>query len=412
MQTQGENIKTKAKASEDDALTGTAVGKCIQYARQEGYTIISEQGASRSGKTYNTLLYLITYCLNHPKTKVSVVRASLPALKRSVMEDFRDIMLRLGEWSERNMNKTELRFTFGKNGSVVEFFSADDEQKLRGSKRDILFVNEANELRFMEWQQLKMRTTQFAVMDYNPSFSDEHWICQVNKDPRTYHFITTYKDNKYLEPEVVAEIESLKGKNDALWRIYGLGLQAVVEGLIFTNVEQCNEFPEYCKREYVGMDFGYENDPTAIVRVGLYQDRIYIDEITYKTKMLTNEIIRDLKQHCSSHKIISESADPRLIDEIHRAGLNIHPVRKYGGSVEAGIQKMLEYKIYVTKGSINVIKEFKNYTWAKDKEERYLNKPIDAFNHAIDAIRYVILNEVLGGERAALNKKLLYSHVY
>ena len=410
MQTQGENIRKKA--SDEDSLTGTAVGKCIQYARQEGYTIISEQGASRSGKTYNTLLYLITYCLNHPKTKVSVVRASLPALKRSVMEDFRDIMMRLGEWSERNMNKTELRFTFGKNGSIVEFFSADDEQKLRGSKRDILFVNEANELRFMEWQQLKMRTTQFAVMDYNPSFSDEHWICQVNKDPRTYHFITTYKDNKYLEPEVVAEIESLKGKNDALWRIYGLGLQAVVEGLIFTNVEQCNEFPEYCKREYVGMDFGYENDPTAIVRVGLYQDRIYIDEITYKTKMLTNEIIRDLKQHCSSHKIISESADPRLIDEIHRAGLNIHPVRKYGGSVEAGIQKMLEYKIYVTKGSINVIKEFKNYTWAKDKEERYLNKPIDAFNHAIDAIRYVILNEVLGGERAALKKKLLYSHVY
>ena len=411
MQTQKANIKTKQESN--DSLTGTAVGKCIQYARQEGYTIISEQGASRSGKTYNTLLYIITYCLNHPKTKVSIVRASMPALKRSVLDDFRDIMIRLGEWSERSMNKTELIYTMGKhNGSRIEFFAADDEQKLRGSKRDILFVNEANELRFMEWQQLKMRTTQFAILDYNPSFSDEHWICQVNKDPRTYHFITTYKDNKYLEPEVVAEIESLKGKNETLWRIYGLGLQAVVEGLIFNNVEQCNEFPEFCKREFIGVDFGYENDPTAIVRVGLYQDRIYVDEITYKTHMLTSEIISALKKDCSSDKIISESADPRLIDEIHRAGLNIHPVRKYGGSVEAGIQKMLEYKIFVTKGSINVWKEFKNYTWAKDKEEKYLNKPIDAFNHAIDAVRYVILNEVLGGERAKLNKSLLFKHLY
>lgn len=403
----------KKKKTDDDSLTGTAVGKCIQYALNEGYTIISEQGASRSGKTYNTLLYLITYCLNNPRTKVSVVRATLPALKRSAMQDFRDIMMRLGEWSDRAMNKTDMYYTFGKkNGSTFEFFGADDEQKLRGSKRDILFVNEANELRFMEWQQLKMRTTKFAIMDYNPSFSDEHWICGVNRDHRTYHFITTYKDNKYLEPEVVAEIESLKGKNDALWRIYGLGLQAIVEGLIFQNVEQCDEFPEFCKREFIGVDFGYENDPTAVVRVGLYQDRLYIDEITYKTHLLTNEIIKILKEHCSSDKIISESADPRLIDEIHRAGLNIHPVRKYQGSVLAGIQKMLEYKIFVTKGSINVIKEFRNYTWSKDKEERYLNKPVDAFNHAIDAARYVILNEVLGGERAALNKKLLYAHVY
>ena len=405
--------KKKAKKDCDDSLKGTAVGKCIQYALNEGYTIISEQGASRSGKTYNTLLYLITYCLNNPHTKVSVVRATLPALKRSVYQDFCDIMSKLGQWNDRAMNKTDMYYTFGKrNGSIIEFFGADDEQKLRGSKRDILFVNEANELRFMEWQQLKMRTTKFAIMDYNPSFSDEHWICGINRDRRTYHFITTYKDNKYLEPEVVAEIESLKGKNDALWRIYGLGLQAIVEGLIFQNMEQCDEFPSFCKKEFIGVDFGYENDPTAIVRVGLYRDRIYIDEITYKTHLLTNEIIKILKEHCSSNKIISESADPRLIDEIHRAGLNIHPVRKYQGSVLAGIQKMLEYKIFVTKGSVNVIKEFRNYTWSKDKEEKYLNKPIDAFNHAIDATRYVILNEILGGEKAALNKKLLYAHIY
>ena len=397
--------------SSEPQLTGTAVGNCLQYALMQGYTIVSEQGASRSGKTYNTLLFIITYLLNNPNTKASIVRASMPALKRSVMEDFLDIMQKLGRYSDKEFNRTMLIYKM-RNGSRVEFFSADDEQKLRGSKRDILFVNEANELRFMEWQQLKMRTTKFAILDYNPSFSDEHWICDVNRDPRTYHFITTYKDNKFLEPEVVAEIESLKYKNESLWRIYGLGLQAIVEGLVFPKIYECPAYPDFCKKEFIGVDFGYENDPTAIVRVGFYRDEIYVDEICYKTHLLTSDIIKILKADCSRDKIISESADPRLIEEIHRAGLNVHPVRKYSGSIEGGIQKMLEYKIFITKRSDNIRKEFKNYTWQQDKEGKYRNKPIDLFNHAIDAIRYVVLNEILGGEKAALNKKLLYQHVY
>lgn len=353
-----------------------------------------------SGKTFNTVLWLCVYCLQNSNTTVSIVRQTLPALKRSVLRDVKDNLLNLGVWNERSFNRSEFIYTFP-NGSWIEFFSADNEQKLRGSKRQILYVNEGNELKFIEWQQLQMRTTDFSIIDYNPSFTDDHWLCDLNKDPRTYHFITTYKENPFLEKKVIEEIESLQWKNPSLWRVYGLGLQAIIEGLIFENVEYIDEIPRWCKKHrYLGMDFGYTNDPTAIEEVCILDNAIYIDEVCYQTKMLGEDIIRVLKERTRlehyEYEVISESADPRLIDEIGNAGIDIHPVSKFGGSVMAGITKMLEFKIYVTKRSTNVTKEFKNYTYRQDKEGHWLNEPIDLFNHAIDGIRYVVLEKVLG----------------
>ena len=348
----------------------TKVYSRIQHGIDAGYTTISEQGSSRSSKTYNTLIWLIVYCLLHSGTRLSIVRKTLPSIKGSVFIDFREILIKMDLWDVRRMNRTEMTYQFA-NGSWVEFFSTDNEQKLRGRKRDVLFVNEANEISFLEWQQLKMRTTRFSIIDYNPSFSDEHWICEVNNDPRTYHFITTYKDNPFLEQTIVDEIESLREKNPTLWQVYGLGLQAVIEGLIFKNVSQVEDIPGHIRRRWAGMDFGY-------------------------TKL----------------KIISESADPRLIQEIYRAGLNIHPVQKFKGSVEAGITKMLEYNIKVTKRSTNTLKEFRNYTYAQDKEGKWLNVPIDAFNHMIDASRYVVINEVLGGVRRKPDMEALARAAY
>ena len=298
------------------------------------------------------------------------------------------------------------------NGSWVEFFSTDNEQKLRGRKRDILFVNEANELSFIEWQQLKMRTTKYTILDYNPSFSDEHWICQVNADPRTYHFISTYKDNPFLEQSIVEEIESLKHKNKSLWQVYGLGLQAVVEGLIFKDVVLIDDIPANVRKRWRGMDFGYTNDPTAIVTVGVDGNNLYIDEVAYNTQMLSSDIIRTLKAQEEQLEVIAESADPRLIQEIYRAGINIHPVKKFGGSVDAGIQKMLQYTLHITKRSTNVIKEQKNYTYRQDKEGKWLNEPIDAYNHAMDAVRYVVMAKLLGGERKPLDKAAIRRVVY
>lgn len=365
----------------------------VDEAVRSGYTTISAQGSSRSSKTYNILIWLIVYLLLHPNTRLSIVRATLPALKGSVFIDFKEICYKMGIFDERALNKSELIYTFP-NGSWVEFFSTDSEQKIRGRKRDILYCNEANELKYIEWQQLKMRTTRFAIVDYNPSFSDDHWLCALNRDPRTYHFVSTYKDNPFLEQNIIDEIESLREKNATLWQVYGLGQQAMIEGLIFTNVEVVDAIPHWVKKRGIGMDFGYTNDPTAIVECAVVDNDLYINEIAYQTQMLSSDIIKILKP--LNLKVISESADPRLIQEIANAGVLIYPVQKYQGSIMGGITKMLDMKLKVTRNSVNTLKEFKNYTYQQDKEGSWLNQPIDAFNHAIDAVRYYVLGELLG----------------
>lgn len=382
----------------------------IDMGIQQGKSVISAQGSSRSAKTVTILIYLIEYILRHNNVRLSVVRKTLPALRGSVLIDFKDVLNRMDIWDNKQFNKTELIYKFS-NGSWVEFFSTDDEQKIRGRKRGILFVNEANEVSYLEWQQLVMRTTLFAVLDYNPSFSEDHWIEQLNNDPDTYHFISTYKDNPFLEQKIIDDIEKLRDRNKSLWTVYGLGLRAVIEGRIFEDYEIVDEIPEHIRKRWVGMDFGYTNDPTAILNVAINGDDLYLDEICYRTRMLTNDIIKVLKAECQNKKIISESADPRLIDEIYNAGLNIHAVEKFQGSINAGLAKMKEYNIKITKRSVNVKKEFDNYVYDQDKEGRYLNQPVDEFNHAIDGARYVILEEVIGKNRKKTKLSSLVGHV-
>lgn len=376
-----------------DKVQATKVFGIVAQAVKMGFTTISCQGSSRSSKTYNILIFLIVMCLITPNLSVSIVRSTLPAIKGSVFRDFKDILFRLGIFEDKSLNKTEMIYTFG-NGSFVEFFSTDSEQKLRGRKRHILYVNEANELAFIEWQQLKMRTTMYAIVDYNPSFSDDHWLCDINKDERTHHFISTYKDNPFLEQTIIDEIESLQYKNKSLWQIYGLGLQSQIEGLIFKEIEIIEEIPHWVKKRGLGQDFGYTNDPTAIIDCAIHENALYLDELCYRTRMLTPDIIDILKP--INMKVISESADPRLIQEIANAGVLIYPVQKSPGSIMAGINKMLEYNIKVTRRSINLIKEFRNYTYLQDKDGNWKNEPIDKFNHGIDAARYWILGEILG----------------
>ena len=347
-----------------------------------------------SGKTWNTCIFLIAYALQHPNTTISIVRKTNPALTGSVLRDFINIVQQLNVYDKADFNKTSQVYTF-KNGSWVEFFSTDNEQKLRGRKRQILYVNEGNELLEIEWKQLKMRTTKFAIIDYNPSYTDEHWLNGLNRDERTYHFITTYKDNPFLEQVVIDEIESYKDTNPSLWRIYGLGLQAIVEGVIFDNWEEVEEFPEYAKHQTLGLDFGYQNDPTACVRCGMIGDELYLDELFYETKLTASQIVERLLPW-KDYDVIADSADPRLIQEIFNGGILIYPVIKGAGSIMAGIMKMKEFKIKVTQRSVNLIKELKNYTYQQDREGNWLNKPIDAYNHAIDASRYYVLGEVLG----------------
>lgn len=365
----------------------------LSYAVSSGYTTISAQGSSRSSKTYNILIWLIIYLLEHPFYDLSIVRSSLPALKGSVFRDCIEILQKLNIYDPRQLNKTEMVYTLP-NGSFIEFFSTDSEQKIRGRKRKLLYANEANELLFLEWQQLKMRTTVLSIIDYNPSFSEDHWICDVNNDQRTYHFISTYKDNPFLEQTVIDEIESLQTKNNSLWQIYGLGLQSMVEGIVFPKIELVDDFPEHAKKQAIGIDFGYTNDPTAIVRCGIVDDCLYLDEICYQTHMLAKDIIEVLKDY--DLDVMAESADPRLIQEISNAGILIYPVDKFQGSIIAGINKIQEYTIKITRRSFNGIKESKNYTYTQNKDGKWINKPIDKWNHFWDASRYYVLGKILG----------------
>ena len=384
----------------------TEIYNRLDGAAAEGYTAISLQGSARSGKTYNVMIWLILYALRVPHIKISVVRATLPALKGSVLEDFNTIMHQLGVYNDRHFNKTDLVYWF-RSCSTIEFFSASDEQRLRGRKRDILFVNEANELSAIQFQQLKMRTSRLTIIDYNPSFSEEHWIAKdFNRDPRTYHFVSTYKDNPFLEQTIIDEIESLQNKNKSLWQIFGEGKMAQIEGLVFTNVETIDTLPEHIKRTFIGIDFGFTNDPTAIVEVAFDRQALYISEVCYRTQMLQQDIIRVLKQHPRT-KVISESADPRLIEEIYRAGIDIHAVKKYPGSIEAGVAWMLQHPIRVTAHSTNVLKELHNYVYSQDKEGKLLNTPVDAYNHAIDATRYVCMTQWMAGKKKPINLKKL-----
>lgn len=384
----------------------TEIYNRLDGAAAEGYTAISLQGSARSGKTYNVMIWLILYALRVPHIKISVVRATLPALKGSVLEDFNTIMHQLGVYNDRHFNKTDLVYWF-RSCSTIEFFSASDEQRLRGRKRDILFVNEANELSAIQFQQLKMRTSRLTIIDYNPSFSEEHWIAKdLNKDPRTYHFVSTYKDNPFLEQTIIDEIESLQSKNKSLWQIFGEGKMAQIEGLVFTNVETIDTLPEHIKRTFIGIDFGFTNDPTAIVEVAFDRQALYISEVCYRTQMLQQDIIKVLKGYPRT-KVISESADPRLIEEIYRAGIDIHAVKKYPGSIEAGVAWMLQHPIRVTAHSTNVLKELRNYVYSQDKEGKLLNTPVDAYNHAIDATRYVCMTQWMAGKKKPINLKKL-----
>ena len=352
------------------------------------------QGGTRSGKSYAAIQFLITKALEETGVLISVVRKSFPSLRISALRDFKNILKEWDIWDENNWYASENSYTFD-NGSSVEFLSVQDSERRKGTKRNYLFIDEANELNYEDYFQLSIRTTQKIILAYNPSFPTNHWIfSQVLTHPEATRYITTYKDNPFLDDVLVREIERLAETSPSYWKVYGLGMEGIVEGLVFDNVSVVDYIPEESELMGYGIDFGYTNDPTALVSLWKTPDGILFDEIIYMKGLLSNQIsnfIRAAYNQWDRKEVIADSSDPRLIEEIFRSGINIKPAVKGPDSILAGIDTMKQHKIFLTKKSDNLINEFYSYTYKKDKNEQFLNEPVDTNNHAIDACRYIAM---------------------
>lgn len=353
------------------------------------------QGGTRSGKTYAICQYLI-YKLTSTKKPlvISIVRKTLPAIKGSVQRDFMEILDNLGILFLGNHNKSENTYTYGHH--TVEFLSVDEPQKIRGRKRNICYINEGNELDYEDYRQLLMRTEDEMIIDFNPS-DPIHWIYDEvidREDCETW--ITTYQDNKFLPAELVAEIERLKERDPDYWRVYGEGKRAVFsERQIFPKWQQIpkDNFPEFDEIFY-GLDFGYAQDPTAIVQIAKVRDRLYLHEVCYKKGMTNRDIAEFIKSNGYDQDLFyCDSAEPKSIEELRQMDILAKGAIKGTGSINAGISLLKEYEVFYSFESKNLHNEFQFYFWEQLKDGTIINKPIDKQNHLMDAIRYGVYSK-------------------
>lgn len=348
--------------------------------------VIVNKGGTRSGKTWSLLQLCATLATHCDGILISVVGETLPFLKRGVIRDFHSMMG--GAWNADKWNATDLVYSFD-NGSQIEFFSADNEGKVHGSARDVLFINECY---FVDWEiyrQLEVRTRALIFLDYNPR--SRFWVDDnILGKPDVALIHSTYKDNPFLTDRQRQAIEAYKD-DENWWRVYGLGEMGSVEGLIYTRWATVPEMPSTFKREFYCIDFGFTNDPTSILRVRLSGGELWIEELAYRTAMLNGDIVNVLQQnHVQRNaQIVCDSAEKKSIAEINNiGGFRAVACVKGNGSVVSGITMVQAYKINVTKNSLGIIDELRNYSWKRDANGNYINTPIDRYNHSLDALRY------------------------
>ena len=397
-------IATKKVKSVEGFIYTTAIKKLRKLKKR----VKVVPGGTSAGKTFGILPILIDKAIKTPNLEISVVSESIPHLRKGALKDFLKILKATGRYNDKNYNRTLLTYTFT-NGSYIEFFSADQEDKVRGPRRHILYVNECNNLTFETYHQLSIRTSLDIWLDFNPS--NEFWAHKELREDEDAEWLTlTYKDNEALDSSIVKEIEKARSKayvdpNGDLqdpenvldpywvnwWKVYGLGQTGKLEGVIFNNWKTIKQIPTNAKLLGYGMDFGYTNSYTALVAVYGWKGTIIVDELIYAQGLKNKDIAKKLKELGVSKKdlIIADSNEPKSIAEIREYGFNMRPANKGPGSVTFGIDLLQQDDFYVTERSVNLIEELRVYCWAKDKFGNALNEPVKAFDHAIDALRYL-----------------------
>ena len=381
--------------------TVVKTNKVFNHLDRSSKKIVVEQGGTRSGKTYNILMWVIfSYCARNKGKTITVARKTFPSVRSTVMRDFFDILRQYDLYNPEAHNKSSHEYYL--NGNLLEFVSLDQPQKIRGRKRDLAFLNEANELDFEDWQQIAFRTSERIILDYNPS-DTFHWIYdKVIPRDDTDFFQTTYQDNPFLSNEIRLEIERLRQTDEQYWRIYGLGERGTNRAQVF-QYNVFKELPDEAKLIGKGLDFGFTNDPTSLVEVYRKDIELYIVERLYHTGLTNQDIAQRLDgfEYNRREPIYADSAEPKSIEELYRMGYNVKPVTKGKDSVLAGIDILKRYKLFIQ--GPNLEKEFQNYRWEEDKNGNLLNKPVDKYNHAIDAARYAIFSALSNPNRGVYN---------
>jgi len=364
----------------------TAINKILALKKR----IKIVQGGTSAGKTYGILPILIDRAAKTPNTEISVVAESIPHLRRGALRDFLKIMKAIHRFVDERYNKSLLKYEFS-NGSFIEFFSADvDASKLRGGRRNILYINECNNISFESFNEMSIRTKDEVFLDYNPTA--EFWVqTELEGQEDAEKIILTYKDNEALDKGIISQIEKniKKAETSNYWKnwvdVYVNGVMGKLEGIVFGNWKQIDTIPTEARLIGIGMDFGYTNDPTSIIEVYKLNETRILNEVTYQTGLLNSDIAKLLPKNVP---VYADSAEPKSIADIQRYGITIKGVTKGKDSINYGIDVMQREDYLVTSQSTNLIKELRSYCWDTDKTGKRLNKPIDNFNHAIDAVRY------------------------
>lgn len=364
------------------------------------------RGGSSASKTCGILPELINRCTLNPGLEVSVISESIPHLKKGAMKDFIKIMKWTGRWNENHWNATDRKYTFH-NDSYIEFFSPES---VLGSRRNILYVNEANNIKYEDYVQLAMRTSDLIFLDYNPAA--EFWAdTEVLKEPDSELLVLTYLDNEARPKNVDSDFAIFRQKAEkekelglpitSYWqnycRVYIDGEIGNIQGVVFNNWNQIDSIPEQAEIIAYGLDWGFTNDPSGLVAVYKYNGKLVLHELIYESG-LTNSMLADKMRSLGVNTnidIIADSSEPKSIADLQGMGFpRTTPAKKGADSINNGISKLQEFELLVTKTSTNLIKELRAYRWQVDKSGKTLNEPIDHMNHLIDPTRYVALNKL------------------